>query len=94
MAIKELSYGIDWEGSISSNESEDDGGVTVPETECPLSSSYDIEELRSTIQPLSRSNDYGIDIYECTLAFLYQKLHFALRGTYIQSMQWYKQYKQ
>ena len=38
------------------DESEDYRGVTVPEAECSL--------------PLSRSNDYGIDIYECTLAFL------------------------
>jgi hypothetical protein len=63
-------YGIDWDGP-SNFISEDD--INIPETNSPLGSS-DMDELNSFIQPLSHSNEYGIDLYQKTLQFISDKL--------------------
>ena len=60
-------FGIDWEGPVNIDVDEREVIIACPLTE------VDLEELRSTIQPLSQSNEYEIDIYERTVEFVVQK---------------------
>lgn len=66
-------FGIDWNGPLPVEESMDDEGVTVPDTQCPLSSS-DFAELQRIIDPLGCSNNHGADIFIETLSFVAQSL--------------------
>lgn len=59
-------YGRDSEEYSLPEEEDDDA---VPATTLNISDEH-IDELRSTIDPLQTSNDYGLDIYQETLRFL------------------------
>ena len=49
--------------------------VIIPETPCPFFDTADFEELKSSIQPLSHSTEYGIDLYEEAIQFVCEKLN-------------------
>jgi hypothetical protein len=59
------SYGIDKEGPEASDE---EGAVVVPELNFQLSPT-DYQRLRDHVDPLSPSENYGIDLYEQTVQF-------------------------
>ena len=59
------SYGIDEEGPEASDE---EGMVVVPELNFQLSPT-DYQRLRDHVDPLSPSENYGIDLYEQTVQF-------------------------
>ncbi|XP_066935261.1 uncharacterized protein [Clytia hemisphaerica] len=59
-------YGIDWEGPATSKRSE----INLMAPECPLPEHL-ITELESLVDPLSKSDDYGVDLYIRTLQFVY-----------------------
>ena len=59
------SYGIDEEGPEASDE---EGTVVVPELNFQLSPT-DYQRLRDHVDPLSPSENYGIDLYEQTVQF-------------------------
>ena len=63
-------FGVDWEGPVNTCGEEE---ITIPETVCPLEDA-DFEELKHSIQPLSHSTEYGIDLYERTVQFVLQKV--------------------
>lgn len=48
-------------------------GVVVPQVECLLSE-YEMARLRTTINPVSQSRDFGQDIYLSVLNFVQQLL--------------------
>ena len=52
-------YGIDWSGPILIDEDLD---VEVPETPVPIPS-HQFNVLKSEIDPMCDSEDYGIDLY-------------------------------
>ena len=58
-------YGIDEEGPEASDE---EGTVVVPELNIQLSPT-DYQRLRDHVDPLSPSENYGIDLYEQTVQF-------------------------
>ena len=63
-------YGVDFEDdSISPDDDPEDAGVMIPTIQVDISDEQ-IEELKATIDPLSDSDDYGLDIYQRTLDFL------------------------
>ena len=60
-------YGTDEEGPIPSED--DDSVVQIPECSFVLSDN-DFTLLQQTVDPLSPSEEYGIDLYEQTIQFL------------------------
>ena len=61
-------YGIDWNGPISHDD--EDAGVLIPQTRCPLTAT-DVEELR-VVSPSANSQKICIDLYLLTLSFVVQ----------------------
>ena len=59
------SYGIDEDGP----EADEEGTVIVPQLNYQLSST-DYQRLRDNVDPLSPSENYGIDLYEQTVQFI------------------------
>lgn len=59
-------YGLDWDGPLPVD---DPDHVTVPETVCPLDH-QDYLELCETVEVLSPSDNYGINLYLDTLDFV------------------------
>ena len=64
-------YGLDWDGPTPMDEEPDH--VTVAAMENPLSIE-DYEVLCTTVDPLSPSSYYGIDLYLAVLSFVHSKL--------------------
>ena len=66
-------YGIDFEGPLPSarynGETWQDVSVEVPEIMCPISEAQ-LHNLSSTINPLSESSCYGIDLYVQTVQII------------------------
>ena len=66
-------YGIDFEGPLPSarynGETWQDVSVEVPEIICPISEAQ-LHNLSSTINPLSESSCYGIDLYVQTVQII------------------------
>ena len=63
-------YGVDFEDdSIPPDDDPEDAGVMIPTIQVDISDEQ-IEDLKATIDPLSNSDDYGLDIYQRTLDFL------------------------
>ena len=54
-------YGVDWEGPIPADEYEGSNNGEVPETAVPIC--LDIIDFLDAIDPLSYSDQYGIDLY-------------------------------
>ena len=65
-------YGIDWDGPLPDDILTNDI-VEVPSVLNPLSDEH-YGDLCSEIYPLAASNDYGIDLYQTCLNFVYYKL--------------------
>ena len=63
-SIDESSYGIDEAGLTSS-----DGAIAFPENRITLTTQEE-DCLRTSVNPLADSDNYGIEIYEQTLEFL------------------------
>ena len=62
-------YGVTNESVVR----EDDEGVLVPESDFVLQQDH-YEELMSIVRPQTHSDSYGIDLYQATLIFLYDKI--------------------
>ena len=60
-------YGIDWSGPLPSDTDADT--VTVPTTECPLSTQQ-LETLKQTLDPFEECTDYGVQLYTATRLFV------------------------
>lgn len=60
----EDNYGVEEEGVVMN-----DGGVEIPENRIQLSGAQ-YSELQSRIDPLTDSDDFGVELYERTLDFL------------------------
>lgn len=54
-------------------EGEDDEGVPIPQSSFVLQEDH-YDELRGTVNPQSHSESYGIDLYQTTLQFIYNKI--------------------
>ena len=69
--IDEQSYGID----VSSDDVEDDSEreVSVPQTASPLSDE-NLVILRSSVNPLQSSSEYGVDLYIDTIKLVFDLL--------------------
>ena len=67
-------YGIDWDGPVSMDDDfEEPEHVIVNAINNPFSSEQ-YEDLRTTINPLSPSSYYGIDLYLTALSFVHNML--------------------
>ena len=62
-------FGIDWDGPVPEDSSEDFPVVEVPDTDCPLSQG-EYQRLCQSINPLGESDCYGIDIFSQTVSFV------------------------
>lgn len=60
-------HGVDWNGPMPTT---DESTVTIPHTQCPLTD-LALDELRQTIDPLSEDNNYGIDVYQAVVQFIF-----------------------
>ena len=65
-------YGIDWDGPLP-DDIMTNAIVDIPSVINPLSDEH-YGELCSEICPLAASTDYGKDLYETCLQFVYDKL--------------------
>ena len=65
--ITDSTYGIDEDGPVPTDD--DESVVQIPDCSYTLNDS-DFTLLQQTIDPLSSSEEYGIDLYEQTLQFL------------------------
>ena len=63
-AIDEATYGVEEAGVVGSDED-----ITVPERRIVLSAQQE-DSLQQTLNPLSESDNYGIELYEQVLEFL------------------------
>ena len=72
----EILYGVDWDGPLPIDVDTDSihEQITVPESTVPLSST-DMDELVSTIDPLTECDDYGIGLYEQCIQFVISKIY-------------------
>ena len=70
-------YGIDWDGPVPYDNTDESDVVIVPEIECPLIEAH-LDELDDEIIPLSDTMNYGIDLYEKTLDFVSSRLNILL----------------
>lgn len=64
--------GIDWDGPLP-DDIMTNAIVDVPSVSNPLNDAH-YAELCSEICPLATSSDYGIDLYQTCLRFVYNKL--------------------
>ncbi len=62
---------MDWAAYSEGNTSDD--FVQVPEVNCPLSED-EFELLLQSIDPLSPSDSYGIDLYQATRDFVNSRI--------------------
>ena len=62
-------YGIDPDGPLPDDEDNDIDEVAVPPTPCPLDSDQ-YDDLVLAVDPLSRSDNYSIDVYLQVLRFV------------------------
>lgn len=65
-------YGVDWDGPAPHNPTDDQEAVEVPITSNPLQAA-DYESLKTLIDPLPDSEEYGVDIYLEALSFVHTK---------------------
>ena len=65
-------YGVDPDG-VALDNGEDDEGAPVPESDFTLQEDH-LDELRSIVDPLAQSDSYGVDLYQNTLDFVYDKI--------------------
>ena len=61
-------YGVE-EAGIVPSQSEDSEGVQIPPVSFPLSDAQ-LTTLRNTVNPLTDSDSYGIDLYQLTLTLI------------------------
>ena len=61
-------YGIDWDGPVTGHSNE----AVTHKTSCPYTT--DMDELTAQVSPLAESENYGVDIYLDTLAFVMSKV--------------------
>ena len=54
-----------------------DETVDVPDTPCPLSP-MEFEELMGLVPPLSESVNYGIDLYQQAIDFVFKTCHYVV----------------
>ncbi|XP_068710300.1 uncharacterized protein [Montipora foliosa] len=66
-------YGVDWDGPVPNNQTDAQEAVEVPTTSNPLQEA-DYVSLKSLIDPLRDSDEYGVDIYLETLSFVHSKI--------------------
>jgi len=66
-------YGVDWDGPAPHNPNDDQEAVEVPITSNPLQAA-DYESLKTLIDPLRDSEEYGVDIYLEALSFVQTKI--------------------
>ena len=59
----------DSSSEYSEDENAEAEGITVPATTLNINDE-ELDELRATVDPLSQSDEYGIDLYQETLQFL------------------------
>ena len=64
-------FGIDWYGPSPIDTTAE--LVEIPHTECPIAVE-DVQELHQIVPPLSQSYDYGLDLYEEALHFIYNRI--------------------
>ena len=69
-------YGVDEQGFYSSEGEED---VTIPETAVDLRDE-ELTQLHHSIDPLSLSDNYGIELYEATVEFVHDALRQRVRS--------------
>ena len=62
---------VDWDGPLPAEGSTDD--VVFPSTTLPLSPA-NFQELCGTIDPLAKSTNFGIDLYQQCICFVQSKL--------------------
>ena len=62
-------YGVDWDGPAPDVSLDDETPVEVPNTRNPLEPAQ-YSSLTNLINPLSNSDEYGVDIYLEVLTFL------------------------
>ena len=70
--IDDEAYGVDPDGIDLAN-GEDDEGAPVPESVFELQENH-LSELRAIVNPLTQSDSYGVDLYQSTLDFVYDKI--------------------
>lgn len=66
--VDESEYGFEDEGLVTD---EDDAAVVIPECRFALDQ-YHVATLVQTVNPLTISDNYGIELYQQTLAFIPQ----------------------
>jgi hypothetical protein len=66
-------YGIDWDGPAPDMQTTDSPEVVVPFTTNPLQEA-DFALLKTAIDPLCNSDEYGVDIYLEVLTFCEQHI--------------------
>ena len=64
----DLSYGTDEQGLVA-QDGDDHEGVAVPDCGFSLSEEHFLE-LQQTVNPLQRSDNYGIELFEQTIGFI------------------------
>ena len=62
-------YGIDLDGPLPDDHSDDGNLVEIPRTLIPLETT-DYQEMCAAIDPLKPSDSYGIDIYMDVITFI------------------------
>ena len=65
----DVNYGIDPDGPLPVSDDNDVEGVSVPETSLRFSDE-NMTTIRQNIDPYSYSDNYGVDLYEQTVAFI------------------------
>ena len=68
------SYGLDNDGPLSLDE---EATLAVPHLNFELQSG-DLEHLRQTVDPLARSDNFGIELYEQTVHFISHIIYLKL----------------
>ena len=66
-------YGIDWDGPVPNNPTDDHATVEVPVTRNPLQEEH-YASLKDSIDPLCNSDEYGVDTYLEALYFIHTKI--------------------
>lgn len=62
-------YGIDFDGPLPDDHTDDGNLVEIPRTSIPLEPT-DYQEMCAAIDPLRPSDSYGIDIYMEVMSFI------------------------
>lgn len=63
-------YGIDWDGPVPTVE---EYQVSVPGIVCPIMEAQ-LADLKETIDPLSNSTFYGVELYLKTQSFVQEQM--------------------